>query len=91
MHYRIDILPYEVRQSAIDSIDKCFKLKIVRQPTLFRKLMTLKKILEDPNTHSQSDLHMNQFVRVSKLYDKHRDQSLEKSLPVLYKHVEKYF
>ena len=91
MHYRIDILPYEVRQSAIDSINKCFKLNIVKQPTLFRKLMTLKKMLDEPNSHAQSSLHMDQFVRVTKLYDKHRSQSIENSLPDLYKHVKKYF
>ena len=91
MHYRIDILPYDIRQSAIDSINKCFKLKIVQQPTLFRKLMTLKKMLNSPNSHKQSDLHMDQFVRVTKLYDKYRNQSIEKSLPELYKHVKKYF
>jgi hypothetical protein len=91
MHFRIDVLPFEIRQSAIDSINKCFKLKIVRQPTLFRKLMTLKKILEDTKIHSQSDLHMNQFARVTKLYDKYRGQSLQNSLPELYKHVKKYF
>ena len=91
MHYRIDILPYDIRQSAVDSIDKCFKLNIVKQPTLFRKLMTLKKILENPNSHKQSDLHMDQFVRVTKLYDKYRNQSIENSLPDLYKHVKKYF
>jgi glutamate-1-semialdehyde 2,1-aminomutase len=91
MHYRIDILPYDIRQSAVDSIDKCFKLNIVKQPTLFRKLMTLKKILESPNSHKQSDLHMDQFVRVTKLYDKYRNQSIENSLPDLYKHVKKYF
>ncbi len=91
MHYRIDILPYDIRQSAIDSINKCFKLTIVQQPTLFRKLMTLKKILDNPNIHKQSDLHMDQFVRVTKLYDKYRKQSIENSLPDLYKHVKKYF
>ena len=91
MHYRIDILPYDIRQSAIDSINKCFKLKIVQQPTLFRKLMTLKKMLNSPNSHKQSDLHMDQFVRVTKLYDKYRNQSIENSLPDLYKHVKKYF
>jgi len=91
MHYRIDILPYDIRQSAVDSIDKCFKLNIVKQPTLFRKLMTLKKILDNPNSHNQSDLHMDQFVRVTKLYDKYRNQSIENSLPDLYKHVKKYF
>mgnify|MGYP003327563320 CR=1 FL=1 len=51
MHYRIDVLPYEIRQQAIDSIDKCFKLKIAKQPTLFRKLHTLKKILQDTEDH----------------------------------------
>ena len=91
MHYRIDILPYGIRQSAVDSIDKCFKLNIVKQPTLFRKLMTLKKILENPNSHKQSELHLDQFVRVTKLYDKYRNQSIENSLPDLYKHVKKYF
>lgn len=91
MHFRIDVLPFEIRQSAIDSINKCFKLKIVKQPTLFRKLMTLKKILQNPDSHPQSDLHMNQFVQITKLYDKHRNQSIEKSLPELYKHVKKYF
>ena len=91
MHYRIDILPYDIRQSAVDSIDKCFKLNIVKQPTLFRKLMTLKKILENPNSHKQSELHIDQFVRVTKLYDKYRNQSIENSLPDLYKHVKKYF
>jgi hypothetical protein len=34
---------------------------------------------------------MKQFVEITKLYDKHRNQSIEKSLPELYKHVKKYF
>ena len=53
--------------------------------------MTLKKILDNPNSHKQSELHMDQFVRVTKLYDKYRNQSIENSLPDLYKHVKKYF
>ena len=53
--------------------------------------MTLKKMLDEPNSHAQSSLHMDQFVRVTKLYDKHRSQSIENSLPDLYKHVKKYF
>ena len=91
MHYRIDVLPYEIRQTAIDNIDKCFKLNIVKQPTLFRKLHTLKKILQDKKEHSQSNKHMEQFATVTKLYDKYRNQSIENSLPDLYKHVKKYF
>ena len=91
MHYRIDVLPNEIRQKAIDSIDKCFKLKIAKQPTLFRKLHTLKKILQDTNEHKQSDKHMQQFVTVTNLYNKYRKQSIENSLPELYKHVKKYF
>ena len=91
MHYRIDVLPYEVRQTAIDNIDKCFKLNIVKQPTLFRKLHTLKKILQNTKEHPQTEKHMEQFATVTKLYDKYRDQSIENSLPELYKHVKKYF
>ena len=91
MHYRIDILPYEIRQHAIDSIQKCFKLQIVKQPTLFRKLHTLLSILKDTKEHPQSKVHVKQFVQVTNLYDKYRNQSIEKSLPDLYKHVKKYF
>ena len=91
MHYRIDVLPYEIRQHAIDSIKKCFKLQIVKQPTLFRKLHTLLSILQDTKEHPQSELHVKQFVQVTNLYDKYRNQSIENSLPDLYKHVKKYF
>ena len=91
MHYRIDVLPSHVRQKAIDIIDRCFTLKIAKQPTLFRKLHTLKKILQDQNEHKQSEKHMKQFVTVTNLYDKHRKQSIENSLPELYNHVKKYF
>ena len=35
--------------------------------------------------------HMDKFVQITKLYDKHRNQSIENSLPDLYKHVKKYF
>ena len=44
MHYRIDTLPYEVRQQAIDKVKDCFKLDISKQPTLLKKLPTLLKI-----------------------------------------------
>ena len=80
MHYRIDTLPYEVRLQAVDEIKNCFKLKIAKQPTLFKKLHTLLKMLQ--NTQEHIVKHMNQFVQITKLYDKHRNQMIEKSLPV---------
>ena len=89
MHYRIDTLPYEVRAHAIDNIKNCFTLEISQQPTLFRKLHTLLKMLENPKDEANN--HMDQFVQITKLYDKHRHQSIEKSLPKLYNHVKKYF
>lgn len=88
MHYRIDTLPYDVREEAIDKVKECFKLKISKQPTLYRKLHTLIKILQDKNNTTE---HMDKFVQITKLYDKHRNQSIENSLPDLYKHVKKYF
>ncbi len=89
LHYRIDTLPYEIRLEAIDKIKQCFKLNISKQPTLYKKLHTLLKMLQDKQ--DKSKLHMKQFVQITKLYDKHRNQSIENSLPELYKHVKKYF
>ena len=89
MHYRIDTLPYEVRQQAIDKVKQCFTLNISKQPTLYKKLYTLLKMLQD--TKQSKEKYMDQFVQVTKLYDKHRHQSIENSLPELYKHVKKYF
>jgi MoaA/NifB/PqqE/SkfB family radical SAM enzyme len=89
MHYRIDTLPFDVREQAIDKVKECFTLEISKQPTLYKKLYTLLKMLQD--TKQNVEKHMNQFVQVTKLYDKHRNQSIEKSLPELYKHVKKYF
>ena len=88
MHFRIDSLPYEVRKHAIQRIKECFKLKISSQPTLFKKLYTLLKMLEDEKENTD---HIDKFVRVTKMYDKYRKQSIENSLPELYKHVKKYF
>ena len=88
MHYRIDTLPYDIREQAIDKVKECFKLNISKQPTLYRKLNTLIKVLQDKNNTTE---HMDKFVQITKLYDKHRNQSIENSLPDLYKHVKKYF
>jgi len=90
MHYRIDVLPYEVRQQAVDKIKQCFKLKIAKQPTLYKKLHTLLKILMNKDSHKDSKKHMKQFFEITALYDKYRSQSIEKSLPELYSHVTKY-
>jgi glutamate-1-semialdehyde 2,1-aminomutase len=90
MHYRIDVLPYEVRQQAVDKIKECFKLKIAKQPTLYKKLHTLLKILMNKDSHKDSKKHMKQFFEITALYDKYRSQSIEKSLPELYSHVTKY-
>jgi 23S rRNA C2498 (ribose-2'-O)-methylase RlmM len=90
MHYRIDTLPYEIRQKAIDTIKKCFKLKISSQQTLFKKLHTLLRILNDKQEHPEQEKHMKQFFKITALYDKYRSQSIEKSLPELYNHVKKY-
>ena len=43
------------------------------------------------DTKESKEKYMDQFVQVTKLYDKHRHQSIENSLPELYKHVKKYF
>ena len=91
MHYRIDTLPYEIRQQAVDSIKKCFTLKISQQPTLLKKLHTLMKMLNDKNEHHEQEKNMTNFVRITNIYDKYRSQSIENSLPELYKHVKKYF
>ena len=88
LHYRIDTLPYDIREQAIDKVKECFKLNISKQPTLYRKLHTLIKVLQDKNNTTE---HMDKFVQITKLYDKHRNQSIENSLPDLYKHVKKYF
>ena len=88
MHFRIDSLPYEVRKQAIQQVKECFKLKISSQPTLFKKLYTLLKMLEDTK---ENDEYIDKFVIVTKMYDKYRKQSIENSLPELYKHVKKYF
>jgi sulfatase maturation enzyme AslB (radical SAM superfamily) len=88
MHFRIDSLPYEVRKQAVTQIKQCFKLPIASQPTLFKKLYTLLKMLEDTKENKE---HLDKFVIVTKMYDKYRKQSIENSLPELYKHVKKYF
>lgn len=88
MHFRIDSLPYEVRKHAVTQIKQCFKLPIASQPTLFKKLYTLLKMLEDTKENKE---HLDKFVIVTKMYDKYRKQSIENSLPELYKHVKKYF
>ena len=89
LHYRIDTLPYEIKKQAIDKVKQCFKLNIAKQPTLYKKLHTLLKMLMEDTEYNQTA--MKQFVEITKLYDKHRNQSIEKSLPELYKHVKKYF
>jgi organic radical activating enzyme len=89
-HYRVDILPYEIRQQAVDMIKKCFKLKIAKQPTLYKKLHTLLKILNNEKEYTNQDKYMKQFFKITALYDKYRSQSIEKSLPELYNHVKKY-
>jgi len=88
MHFRIDSLPYEIRKHAVMQIKQCFKLPIASQPTLFKKLYTLLKMLEDTK---ENDEYIDKFVIVTKMYDKYRKQSIENSLPELYKHVKKYF
>ena len=45
-------------------------------------------MLEDTKDNKE---HLDKFVIVTKMYDKYRKQSIENSLPELYKHVKKYF
>ena len=71
MHYRIDTLPYEVRQQAIDKVKQCFTLNISKQPTLFKKLYTLLKMLQEQKFKLQQKkevfklmvLLLNQIIR----------------------------